>query len=138
MKEEEVHLLSKAWLDKQEYSYKGVCNNGKEYGSGDVPVPTLFKEKIQIDHMGEKRTDDWVRLWIEDKGSCNLSTLLEGFSRVCYAVYFGGGDGLLSVPHDRIRILAENQDFFRLIAHTTVGKGRVGYLDAEKGKEVYL
>jgi len=133
MKEEQVHLLSKAWLDKQGYIYKGVCNNGKEYGSGDVPVPTLSKEKVKIDHMGEKQTDiGWVRLWIEDKGSCNLSTLLEGFSRVCYAVFNGGGEGLLGIPHDRVQVINDNEDFFDKLALVTVGKGRVGFLDVEK------
>lgn len=140
MKEEEVHPLSKQWLlDRGFDSYKGVCNKGQENGSGDVPVPTVVKEKVKIDHMGEKRTDiAWVRLWIEDKGSnANLSTLLEGFSRVCFAIFYGGGDALLSVPHDRIKVIEENEEFFKQLANVTVGKGRAGILDVEKGKEQF-
>lgn len=131
MQEREVSKCSKAWLEKQGYDYKGVCSNGH------VPVPTITKnEKVLIDGMGEKRENgEPLRLWIEDKGSnANLSTLLEGFSRICFAVFYGGGDGLLGIPHDRIRVVNENQEFFKRLADVTVGKGRVGLLDVEKEK----
>lgn len=138
MREEEVHLLSKKWLEDNGYGYKGVCNEGTGLG-GHVPVPTVTEnEKVLIDNQGEKRENgEWIRLWIEDKGSnANLSTLLEGFIRVVYAVYYGGGDGLLSIPHDRMRVIEENQEFFYRFANAAVGKGRVGVLDIEKGVKV--
>ena len=142
MKEEQVHLLSKSFLLKKGYSYKGVCNenttrenkyNGEdEPVGGDVPVPVISDIAIvKIDHQGEKDGD---RLWIEDKGSCNTSTILEGFNRVCFAVWYGGGDGLLSVPSDRIQLVNDIEDFLIRNAQVTNGKGRVGILDAETGE----
>lgn len=151
MIEKEVHVLSKRWLESQGYQYKGVCNEGKTFENrydgqvekvgGHVPVPTVTEnEKVLIDNQGEKQENGkWIRVWIEDKGSnANLSTLLEGFIRVVYAVYHGGGDGLLSVPHDRMRIIEENMDFIKQVAEVTVGKGRIGILDAEKNRQFFI
>lgn len=82
--------------------------------------------------LGEKLVGtSYDRLWIENKGSCGLSKLLEGFTRVCYAVFYGGGDGLLVLPHDMIRIVKENDAFFRQEALVVNGKGRSGVLDIE-------
>jgi len=138
--EEEVHPLSKLFLERKGFnSYKGVCMKKGEFGSGDVPVPTINANTVQIDHQGEKRENNqWVRLWIEDKSSCKLSHILEGFSRICFAIYYGGGDGLLSLPHDSFQIAMNNEEFFELMAHVTVGKGRVGLLNIEKNKEVWF
>ena len=140
MIEEEVHPLSQKYLlEKGFTSYKGVMTKNGCYGSGDVPVPTQNDNKVQIDHQGEKREkNQWVRFWIEDKGSCNLSTVLEGFSRICYAIYYGGGDGLLSLPSDSFEIAMSNKEFIALLASITVGKGRVGILDIESKKEVWF
>ena len=136
MIEDEVHPLSKKFLESQGYtSYKGVCNKNGEYGSGDVPVPTECVEKVRIDHQGEKQTKDgYDRLWIEDKGSTGLSTLLEGFTRLLYAIYNGSGDGLLGLPHDMIQVIKANEEFFKRLAVVAVGKGRVGILDVETQK----
>lgn len=140
MIEEEVHPLSYQYLLNNDYdNYCGVCTKNGNFGSGDVPVPTENKNKIQIDHKGEKRFENkWIRRWIEDKGSCNLSTILEGFSRICYAVYYGGGDGLLALPDDSFKIALSNQDFLMLIAKVTIGKGAVGILNAESFDEIWF
>jgi hypothetical protein len=140
MIEEEVHPLSKLFLERQGYTdYCGVCTKCGEYGSGDVPVPTENANKVQIDHKAEKREDGrWLRKWIEDKGSCNLSTILEGFSRICYAIYHGGGDGLLSLPSDSFQIAMDNKDFLELMAKTAKTEGSVGILDIETKKEVWF
>ena len=140
MNEDEVHSRSYQYLLKHGYNnYCGVCTKNGEYGSGDVPVPTENKNKVQIDHKGEKRVNDkWIRCWIEDKGSCNLSTVLEGFSRICYAVYYGGGNGLLSLPDDSFRIAEQNKDFLSLIAWVTFNKGSVGIINIETLKEIWF
>jgi len=140
MIEDEVHPLSKLFLEKKGFKdYKGVCTKNGEYGSGDVPVPTEHDNKVQIDHLGEQRSGpEWLRLWIEDKGSCNLSTILEGFSRICYAVYYGGGAGLLALPNDSFQIAMHNEEFLKLMASITVGKAGVGLLNIETNKEVWF
>jgi hypothetical protein len=140
MKEEEVHPLSYKYLLKHGFTdYCGVCTKNGEHGSGDVPVPTSNNNKVQIDHKGEVRKDNkWIRMWIEDKGSCNLSTILEGFSRICYAVFYGGGSGLLSMPGDSFKIADSNKEFLQLMAKTTVGKGAVGILNIEKSIEIWF
>lgn len=142
MKEDKVHLLSQHFLLDNGYSYKGVCNNTKfrknrvtgkdELLGGEIRVPIISDYAIvKIDHMGEKGIE---RLWIEDKGSCNTSTILEGFSRICFAVFYGSGDGLLALPHDMIKKIKEIDEFLILLAHIVIGRGRVGILDVEQKK----
>jgi len=95
-------------------------------------VPSQFKQKIKIDHKVEKFVDGtWERLWIEDKGWCGLSLLIEGFGRVSYAVLNGGGKGLLAVPTENFNVIMEQIETFKQMAFDGMG-----ILDAEK-QEVY-
>lgn len=145
MKEEETYPLVKRYILNKKLEYMGICNKNKKITSkfngeqipvgAEVPVPTIFKEKVYIDHRGH---NNGYNLWIECKGSNHgLSKILEGFIRVCYAVSNGAGDGLLCVPHDRIQMIQDNEQFFRDHAQKqSVSKnGRVGILDIQQGKE---
>lgn len=111
----------------------------KQRGYGQVPVPLPDGSRsILIDHQGFKTTPISL-IWIEAKGSGdNLSELLEGFIRLCAAIYYGGGNGYLAVPHTEYERLLEQRDFLKAVAESVNGKGTMGLLDVEKGAEVVL
>jgi hypothetical protein len=103
-----------------------------------VHVPDGVNEKgVLLDHQGFKdKIPDLV--WIEAKGEVVLSELLEGFIRTVYAVYHGGGNGYLAVPHAEYEKMLEQKEFLKAVAEAVNGKGLMGLLDAEKGQEVVL
>lgn len=128
MTEDEVNKWVEGWLIERGYKYKGILN----VGLGQVPVPDGTRQ-VLLDHQGVK--DNPIDLvWIEAKGSgVNLSQLLEGFIRVVYGVFHGGGNGYLAIPHAEYEKLLEQKDFLKAIAESVNGKGTMGLLDAEKG-----
>lgn len=134
MTEDEVNLKVKEWLESHSYHYKGILKKGL----GQVPVPDGIGRSVLIDHQGIKHNPiDLV--WIEAKGSgCNLSELLEGFSRTIYAIYYGGGHGYLATPHDEYTRLVKQKDFLKAVAESVNGKGTMGLLDIEIGLELNL
>lgn len=153
--EDKIHLLSKKWIDMLGYTeYKGVCNKNKTYAivydktnemplGKDVPVPhEIFTNMIQIDHQAEKIVNNQrERRWIEDKGNIGMSKILEGFIRVCFAVYYGGGDGLLSLPSERYEMVIQETEFFSsLVSSLKSNKeiGKIGLLDSKKNKITWL
>lgn len=167
MTENEVNLKVKRWLIDHRFRYKGVCNTAKiteikstakqpnemesksqktnhsrasiskKSGFGQVPVPDGTRS-VLIDAQGF-RDDIPDLVWVEAKGSgLNLSELLEGFIRVNYAVYEGGGRGYLATPHKEFELLLERKDFLEAVAHSVNGRGQMGLLDVEKQTEVIL
>lgn len=133
MTEDEVNLEVKRWLTGHHFRYKGILNKGL----GQVPVPDGTRN-VLIDHQGFR--DDLPDLvWVEAKGSdLNLSQLLEGFIRVTYAVFEGGGRGYLATPHKEFELLVERRDFLKAIAYSVNGRGQMGLLDVEKQEESVL
>ena len=132
MNEDEVNLKCREWIEKRGYKYKGILNKGL----GQVPIPT-GERTVLIDHQGiNDRERDLV--WIEAKGDVNLSQLLEGFIRVTYAVYEGGGTGYLAVPRTEFELLVERLPFLRAVALSVNGKGMMGILDVESGEVTEL
>lgn len=154
MKEEEVNKAVKKWLEKNGYTYKGVAKEKGKYGSGDVPVPN-GKRDVLIDNQGtrlvdeegnivsflderyyktDKKTDKlhFEVIWIEGKGDdVGFSEILEGFIRVVYAVFYGGGIGLLATGRERFEKIMEEKSFFESVAKVTIGKGKVGVMNTE-------
>lgn len=139
MKEDEVNLKCREWLEKQGYDYKGILNAKpkgiKENGWGQVPIPDGIGQ-VLIDHQGKKdRQVDLI--WIEAKGSgVNFSTLLEGYIRVVYACYWGGGRGLLAVPNKEFDRVMEQKVF--LVNVSRAAEQNMGVLNAEKNKVVWF
>jgi hypothetical protein len=130
MIEDEVNSLAKEWLQSHSFHYKGILNIGK----GQVPVPDGTRN-VLIDHQGV-RDDIPDLVWIEAKGSdVGVSQLLEGFIRVTYAVYMGGGTGYLAVPSREFVLMIERQDFLRAVSLSVNGKGQMGLLDVECKRE---
>lgn len=86
----------KAWLESQGYTVKT-----------EVPVPLQNRDVI-LDLQGEKNLD---RIWVEAKGDNGISDYLEGFSRLLFAVYYGGGRGIIAVG-DQERLL-EYEEFLK-------------------------
>jgi hypothetical protein len=147
MTEDEVNLKVKEWLKSHSFRYKGVCktkgksinnNQAKHRGFGQVAVPDGIGNgrSVLLDHQGF--SDQTKELfWIEAKGSgVNFSELLEGFVRTVYAIYHGGGNGYLAVPHAEYQRLLEQRDFLRAVAESVNGKGQMGLLDVENENEV--
>lgn len=165
MTEDEVNLKVKEWLLRHSYHYKGILNTrevasnqrrlkqytqsqytrtteliiSKSQGYGQVPVPLPDGSRsILIDHQGF-RDDIPDLLWVEAKGGGdNLSELLEGFIRLCVAIYWGGGNGFLAVPHAEYERLLEQKDFLRAVAHSVNDKGQMGLIDIERNKDIIL
>ena len=126
MTEDEVNIKVKDWLVNQGYHYKGVLNVGK----GQISVPDGSRQ-VLIDHQGIK--DNPIDLiWIEAKGEAGMSTLLQGFIRVQYAVYHGGGTGFLAVPHTQYKQMLEQKEFLNSVSEAVNGRGQVGLLNVEK------
>jgi len=111
MTENEVNNICYQWIVSQGYKYKGILNKGL----GQVEVPS-GERLVLIDHQGIKDTPiDMV--WIEAKGSdVGLSMLLEGFIRVLYACYYGGGKGLLATPNKEYNMLVAIHEFLANIS----------------------
>lgn len=142
MTEEEVNILVKVWLLSQGYSYKGILNarpkNGiNSIGWGQVPIPDGSNPpSVLIDHQGIKDRNHEI-IWIEAKGgSCGMSDLLQGFIRMAYACYWGGGSGLLAIPTEQSQRMLEQSDFLRKVSKSS--ERRLGILDAEKNEVYWL
>jgi len=136
--EDEVNIVCKKWLEDCDYAYKGILNakpktsqerNGKDTGWGQVPVPD-GKSQCLIDHQGISDKDRSI-IWIEAKGEGDaFSELLQGFIRVLYACYHGGGMGLLAVPDKEYNQLLEQKEFLTNVARA--GERNIGLFNAEK------
>ena len=126
MTENEVNEKVKRWLENHSYHYKGILNKGL----GQVPVPDGTRS-VLLDHQG---VNDCIPdlIWVEAKGSnCNLSELFEGFIRLTYGVFMGGGRGFLAIPHREFEMLLERREFLEAVSGSTNGKGTMGLLDVE-------
>lgn len=133
MTENEVNIRCRTWLLSKGFNYKGILNTGL----GQVPVPDGTRS-VLIDHQGF-RDDIPDLVWIEAKGSdLNLSQLLEGFIRVNYAVFEGGGSGYLAVPAKEYEMLLEHREFLESVAHTVNGRGQIGLLNVENHQQLVL
>jgi len=138
--ENEVNVKCREWLGKNGYKYKGILNakpekSTDENGFGQVPIPDGTRS-VLIDHQGVRdRPVDLI--WIEAKGSdVGMSQLLEGFIRMVYACYHGGGKGLLAIPTIESARMLEQSDFLRRVAVSC--ERQVGILDAEGGSVTWL
>lgn len=134
MTEQEVNEKVREWLLANGFRYKGVLS------SGDVPAPDGYR-RVRIDHQGYRDSFPPEVLWVEAKGSgTSLSELLEGFIRLAYAMWHGGGNGLLAVPSEEAEILLDEtvRPFLSEIASTLSLKGNIGIWDVESGEIVWL
>ena len=140
MTENEVNEKCKEWLLVSGFKYKGVLNTKPDEaadpnGYGQVPVPDGTRD-VLIDHQGVNDRERSL-IWVEAKGDdCGMSDLLQGFIRVVYACYWGGGSALLAVPNEAWQRILQQQDFLRRVAVSC--ERRVGILDAEKGRVYWL
>jgi len=140
MTENEINEKVREWLTQRGYSYKGVLNTKPKEGAnsngyGQVVVPDGTRN-VLIDHTGHRdRPVDLI--WIEAKGSgVGLSMLLQGFSRVGYAVYHGGGKGLLACPTAEFEMMFAQREFLKAIG--IASERSLGLLDGETGRVEWL
>lgn len=133
MTEQEVNEKVKEWLLANGFRYKGVLRDG------DVPAPDGYR-RVRIDHQGYD--DANLRLiWVEAKGSNTpLSELLEGFIRLAYAMWHGGGDGLLALPAEEAEMLLDEtvRPFLEEVSKALTIRGKIGIMDVEGEKIVWL
>lgn len=140
MTENEINEKVLCWLLANQYKYKGVLNNRPKEGAnpngyGQIAIPDGTRN-VLIDHQGVKdRPVDLI--WIEAKGSgVGLSMLLQGFSRVGYAVYHGGGKGLLACPTAEFELMFAQKGFLKTIG--IASERSLGLLDGETGRVEWL
>lgn len=99
MNEEEVKRRVKRWLEESQYTVHeevGVSGTNRE---------------IVLDFYGYK--DSPSILWVECKGDQSLSELLEGFIRTEFAVFSGGGRGILATPKNARKKLLKYEKFLK-------------------------
>lgn len=100
MREEEVKEATEKWLTEKGYKIQR-----------EVGVSGTEREVI-LDLYGYKEEDGRPEiLWVECKGDQTLSELLEGFIRLEFGVWLGGGIGILAVPHNATRKLLNYKKF---------------------------
>ncbi len=143
MTEDQVNIVCRKWLEGQGFKYKGVlnsapngkhrnvnsCGNGEAYGQVPVPDGSDTGRAVLLDHQGVKdRPIDLI--WIEAKGSnTKFSILLEGFIRMAYAVYYGGGTGLLAIPDKEYKEAMLRREFLAKVSRAA--ERTLGILNAE-------
>lgn len=93
----------KEWAKLNGYVYKGVLSNG------EVPVPTTLGNDVKIDAQLEKPPNE--RVWIEGKGDVGMSAMIQGLGRLAFAVFYGGGKGLLAIDRERTQRLLQYNEF---------------------------
>jgi len=143
MTEDEVNQSCYKWLVARGYHYKGVLNhninklNHHGKGYGQVPIPD-DKRQVLIDHQGIK--DNPIdMIWIEAKGSdMGMSQLLEGFTRLGYACWCGGGKGLLAIPDAEYNQLFDGLPKGYLTSIAKASERRLGLLNATTLNELWL
>jgi len=141
MTENDINECVRRWLTQNGYTYKGVLNarpkdKADANGYGQVPVPDGTR-CVLIDHTGHKDHPIVDLVWVEAKGSgVGMSMLLQGFARVAYAVYHGGGRGLLACPATEFGMMTAQGDFLRAIG--IASERSLGLLDGETGQVEWL
>jgi len=101
--EPDVNQRVKEWAIQNGYIYKGVRSNG------EVPVPTTLGNDVKIDAQLEKSPNE--RIWVEGKGDVGMSALIQGLGRLCFAIFLGGGKGLLAIDRERTERLLQYKEF---------------------------
>ena len=117
MQEDLVKGLVEVWLKRKGYTWKS-----------EVGVTGTDREVIMDYYAYREQEGEPKILWVECKGDQNLSELLEGFIRLEFAVYYGGGNGILALPHKAAERLLNYKDF--LIQAQNI----LAILDVEHGK----
>lgn len=126
MREFDVNKKVQRWAVANGYTYKGVLQNG------EVPVPTALGNDVKIDAQLEKAPNE--RIWIEGKGDVGMSALIQGLGRLAFAVYYGGGKGLLAIDQKRTERLLNYGEFLRWF-----GEGvKIGIFNVEDDEIIWL
>ena len=58
--------------------------------------------------------------------------------KICYAVWHSRGLGIVAVPEKQFEMIAEEKDFFMVMAKVTVGKGIIGVMNVETNTVIGL
>jgi len=101
MNEDRVKYLVQKYFEKQGWKVKP-----------EIAVGGINREVI-LDFWLYKEEAEPKIMWVECKGDESLSQLLEGFIRTEFAVFYGGGLGILAVPHEATQKLLKYSDFIK-------------------------
>ena len=115
MDEPEVSALTLKWLEERGYTVK------TEVGVSGTEREVILDYFAFTENAGTPEI-----LWIECKGDVSLSMLLEGFIRTEFAIFLGGGKGILSCPTNAIQKLLKYKNFLEQ------AKDVIKILDIEK------
>lgn len=102
MDEDEVKRRTRAWLESQGYKVT------EEIGVSGT------ERQVILDFYGyrEQQSEPQI-IWVECKGDQNLSELLEGWVRLEFGVFYGGGKAILAVPKDAAERLLKHEEFLK-------------------------
>lgn len=126
MIEPEVNRKVLDWATRNGYEYKGVMLKG------EVPVPTALGNDVKIDAQIEKAPSE--RIWIEGKGNVGMSAMIEGLGRIAFAVYYGGGKGMLAIDDTRTKRLKQYKAFLKWFG----GGIKLGIFNVENEKITWI
>lgn len=145
MKEDEVKAKGKEILEEK--GYRVLTEVLTLSGNRDVildlrgeRVHTTLGDFVKYEEghyksEGEKTEElEFDMIWVECKGDVGISEALEGFIRTVWAVWYGGGQGILAIPNNTFQRLQDYVDFFEQNAKVVIGKGKMSLLNVETGR----
>jgi len=100
--EDEVKRRTRAWMESQGYKVREEIGvNGTE-------------RQVILDFYGyrEEKGEPQI-VWVECKGDQNLSELLEGWIRLEFGLFYGGGKGIFAVPKHSAERLVKHEELLK-------------------------
>jgi hypothetical protein len=121
MDEDEVKQKTLKWLKSKDFLVKS------EVGVSGIDRDVILDFYAYREKQGKPQI-----LWVEAKGDVPLSQLLEGFIRLEFGVFYGGGQGILAVSHKATQKLLEHKEFLKQAEDV------IGILDVQNNRIVEL
>lgn len=99
MQEPQVSQIVQQYFSKQGYKiHREIAVGGTD-------------REVIIDYWLFKEPNE--NIWVECKGDQGISDLLEGFIRLEFAVFYGGGKGILAIPNEAYQKLTKYAEFLK-------------------------
>lgn len=127
--ETKVNEVVHDWLLSKKRSFSGITTRNR-----DVPVPCCDNEgdgegRVCLDFLSP---DKEYHLWIESKGdNVGGTELLSALMKVCFAVYYQSGKGLVAAPSKQINWLLHHKEFIEPLVRM-FELNTIGLFDVEK------
>lgn len=83
-------------------------------------IGTVESKEMALDFYAFKDGNPPDVIWVECKGDVDLSMLIEGFARIEFATFMGGGRGLFVAPRKQIDQMLRYKEFFDQVPHILI------------------